>query len=43
MNGGPRAQLVVDTAGKYELTVETTSGGWLDVKQLKLPVDDGGV
>lgn len=43
LDGGPRAQLIVDAAGEDELAVETTSSGWLNIEQLQLPVDDSGV
>lgn len=40
---GPRAELVVDAAGKDELLVDTTNLGGLRVVELELPVENVGV
>ena len=40
LDGGPRAQLVVDAAGEDELAVEAACRGRLDVEKLELPVDN---
>jgi hypothetical protein len=36
----PRAELVIDSTGENELSIEATSLGRLRVKELELPVDD---
>lgn len=41
MDRGPRAELVVDSAGEDELPVKATGLGGLRVEQLELPVDYG--
>ena len=43
MDGGPRAELVVDAAGEDEFLVEAADSRGLDVEELKFPVYDGGV
>jgi hypothetical protein len=39
----PGAELVIDSTGEDELSIEATSLGGLRVKELELPVDDGRV
>jgi hypothetical protein len=43
LHGGPTAELVVDTAGEDELSVEATSLCRLSVEELEFPIDDGGI
>jgi hypothetical protein len=41
LDRGPRAELVIDSAGEDELSVETTGLGGLYIEELEFPVDDG--
>ena len=43
MDGGPRAELVVDAAGEDELLAQTAELSGLDVEELEFPVDNARI